>query len=1439
METLLKLSWARNTTPLRHSTFFNKAKHKEAWHHSIDATAGVLNPSNPKFPYTSLRSHTDAYLSKKNKLNQTDTDIRLAILIRAHDARHIAVAAVAHAMSAAPLRALLLADLNVMHGSYFGLKIWLQCLIAANDGNPASVTDMEARWARVLIPFAIQGPRAAEWFLAGVCGALRHDACISDMEVVPDFAILTRRAIADYFAQLEGYRLRCQWVDAYDAVLWMIELARTTPASTPSGDLSPEQILDSQIPSWRLWTYWQPDTHRIKLRSALKSEWLAVMPELTALEGPDIITGTQPTLRDGLITQFGATKALLRWRGLIVEIPGGTKAGLRAILERVGRALDALANISSGCQSVFNLFKELIVACPISSANLDVFEATCKVAYRPDKDIFKAVHEIVSITHPIGVQQLVALQHLIEACDDERSQQLQQIFLQDWLRSGIERCVKECQAAIRIRIHDGFPWTQLAFEFYTFCSVVKRSEHHWPLQYQHMRTYTRWTSADDLKVVLEMYDAAKSQRLNGNQRSTKSSDQEEETLALAHRMPRHSSATQGIGPRKHALERHIENYCINRLLDGGSIDHLSQRTVATILNFWQHTSQPQVDERKRELILLICDCIDQNSLLRYKCLAEIVTERHMQKFGTDTIEDDLISTLRLPENEQSEAIISLVKILSAGKIRARCWVDLLYMWIEEQCQSECKSGDVLTHSLNVMKVCEWLSFMGNVCEIFKGVVSTMKESQPVPAILRLAMGGWKSQVSKYAHTLTRLEEAHDRNREPVRYILTHDSQAGCLIFLLDHLKKAEGTPKEDLMQKVVGKLSIAAKNDLAIKDCLYHLACATPAALDACSNIWNATHGYLEIPGLPKTQRVVHATVPDTRSAIANTNDSRSVVGPGQSPTMVSQATVEHIDKRNITPAVLEVMTAGWLLNDDMNEQDRSAISSIAGLLPVGVEQHSDDVWTAKVIEAMAFWEGIEQEIMQEAARLKDLQNALLAKDRLGTRRLLQGLGIKSSSLLDDDISTLPAGLIDAVERIGEDKVEISFSLAAFTELQRDAQGIPVGADSLLLRYKPKNEDGSPSSFCFHFNNQTSLEAVKHTPWPCSADSKVPREMSCSTPQSAYIWQLNRIIHTRLKWADHIGGLEDLHKVVSTKMREMGHVCISCETSHNAKHAQLRRSTPCNMLACTRLWYQLPLEVRIPELRTDTFAVDAMLTAVYAAAMSGRAELLPSCPVSGLETVKAVLNSLPKLSTLKHVTNISKALRDCHIDAERLVSWACVHHRGYIASATGLCKIPTMPMGTHQFVLANASPRIEHEFVSRLPQYSPKTTVLFHGTTFDRLPAILAQGLKVYSGTSLQRTGAAYGKGIYMAEEPATSMPYAPATTSWRNSGLTNMRLLLGCEVLGIGRNVSSGVHVLTDEKSVIVRYMFFLTSHATVPIRNHLEPAMASAMSALRAGVV
>jgi hypothetical protein len=63
------------------------------------------------------------------------------------------------------------------------------------------------------------------------------------------------------------------------------------------------------------------------------------------------------------------------------------------------------------------------------------------------------------------------------------------------------------------------------------------------------------------------------------------------------------------------------------------------------------------------------------------------------------------------------------------------------------------------------------------------------------------------------------------------------------------------------------------------------------------------------------------------------------------------------------------------------------------------------------------------------------------------------------------------------------------------------------------------------------------------------------------------------------------------------------------------------------------------------------------------------------------------------------------------------------------------------------------------------------------------------------------------------------------------------MRMLLGCEVIGAGNKVNGNIHVIKDAESVMVRYVLLLTKEARMPIRGHVEPAMASGMAVLRSG--
>ncbi|KAF2025321.1 hypothetical protein EK21DRAFT_26345, partial [Setomelanomma holmii] len=901
------------------------------------------------------------------------------------------------------------------------------------------------------------------------------------MDMLPEFAILMRRAIADHSTQLEGLRLKSDWMMAHEAVRWMVELAKTSPAVTPPGHLLPEHILDAQFPIWRMWARWKPNTARVQVMQRKSVQGLSLLPDFTALEGPDMITGTQATLREGLIAQYCGKKRLLRWRGLVIELLDDTKQNLSKLLDRLMMAVDALSSASSATHaSISELFWYLFVGQLISHDGLDLFEATAKISYYPDNNVYKSVQEIHSNRHQLGGKQILALQTLLKVFDDQNSDDLRNLLLQDWLRHGLETCLRDCQEAVVAQIDKGQEWTQLALEYHTFCSALMALEHRWPTEKQTMRIPQSWPSREDLDDVVAIYKAAHAHRPN------RAREAPEEQTPVSNPADEKTS---------HPLEEHIEAYCIDRLLQSKSMSHSSRRTVASILHVWECTRQSDMDVGRRELAILISRVDGMDLILRSRCLSEIATGKDMRPPGA--LVKSLLTIVRLSESDTTKAIVAMCSSLVETNSPTICWRDLLYLWLDKKRGS---AKDVLEYSLQTMPVMAWLRFMQNIEMLCDPASISVTPRRSMPGVLQSALLSWKSQILQYAGTLMRLENELGAGSGPLRCLLTcHDWKRG---------------------------------NQVEIKDCILHLARATPEAVDTCIRIWDAkNYGQLHLPG------------------------------------------------------------------------SASAIASIAGVLGICATPCSPSAWNSKLTEAMTFWEAIENEIINEAMRLEKLQKALKLRDPKGTACLLKELGVPDESLLDEEMMSLPASISSLVERVGENEVEVSFPISAITQLQRGAMGIPASAQSFLLRLSIPNIDNSPASFCIHFNTERDLDNLQHTPWVCSSDSRAPWENFCTTPQTAFVWQLNRIVHTQLRTSNL--GIAKLHQLVTQQTAELARSCIACGTSHNANNAHLRRSTPCNVLGCTRLWYQLPLEVRVPELKTDTFAVDAMLTSVYAAAMSG------------------------------------------------------------------------------------------------------------------------------------------------------------------------------------------------------------------------------------------
>lgn len=86
------------------------------------------------------------------------------------------------------------------------------------------------------------------------------------------------------------------------------------------------------------------------------------------------------------------------------------------------------------------------------------------------------------------------------------------------------------------------------------------------------------------------------------------------------------------------------------------------------------------------------------------------------------------------------------------------------------------------------------------------------------------------------------------------------------------------------------------------------------------------------------------------------------------------------------------------------------------------------------------------------------------------------------------------------------------------------------------------------------------------------------------------------------------------------------------------------------------------------------------------------------------------------------------------------------------------------------------------------------SVVAFHGTALHCLHSILHVGLLALSGTALERTGAAFGGGIYLSLDPATAFNFSEAGEGWPRSMLgPRLRCLLMCAVSPV-REGAAGV---------------------------------------------
>jgi ubiquitin-protein ligase len=173
---------------------------------------------------------------------------------------------------------------------------------------------------------------------------------------------------------------------------------------------------------------------------------------------------------------------------------------------------------------------------------------------------------------------------------------------------------------------------------------------------------------------------------------------------------------------------------------------------------------------------------------------------------------------------------------------------------------------------------------------------------------------------------------------------------------------------------------------------------------------------------------------------------------------------------------------------------------------------------------------------------------------------------------------------------------------------------------------------------------------------------------------------------------------------------------------------------------------------------------------------------------------------------IKFILSINKAI---NVEYCKLIYDTCIDTGNDTCNNSGNAEAKTSVAGVKlslqekrfkQFRLTYAAD-IESRFASNTTVYR------YHGTNVENLTPIMINGLKNCSGTDLMINGAAYGNGIYLADNINLSLGYC-------SGSIGGQIAMLIYEVIDNPRWLkTSGIYVVDDESALILRYLIIIKS--------------------------
>ena len=203
--------------------------------------------------------------------------------------------------------------------------------------------------------------------------------------------------------------------------------------------------------------------------------------------------------------------------------------------------------------------------------------------------------------------------------------------------------------------------------------------------------------------------------------------------------------------------------------------------------------------------------------------------------------------------------------------------------------------------------------------------------------------------------------------------------------------------------------------------------------------------------------------------------------------------------------------------------------------------------------------------------------------------------------------------------------------------------------------------------------------------------------------------------------------------------------------------------------------------------------------------------------ISGLQQL---LKGIPSPQWLLDASTDEKSLQEnivakCDMrtgrDVYKLLRFIVATNRLMVQPLTSSQRIEGFPAEIEQFIVTSHSPEILRRFNEEKAQHG--SFFAFHGSAMENWYSIIRNGLRNMSNSHMMTAGAAYGAGIYAAENIATSFGYCGYSASnwheaWQFSNLNNSFIMAIIEVINKSEYKHGAIYVIPNDKDVIIRYL-------------------------------